>query len=62
MTPKQKAMLALATLPEDVSYHDLEEEVRILSALEEAEDDIRNGRVVTHEEAKRRLAQWTSSS
>jgi predicted transcriptional regulator len=39
----------------------LQEEVQILAALEEAEKDIREGRVVTHEEAKRRLAQWTSN-
>ena len=61
MTPKQKAMLALATLPEDVSYGDVQEEVRILAALEEAEEDIRLSRVVSHEDVKSRLASWTSS-
>jgi predicted transcriptional regulator len=61
MTPKQKTLQALETLPGDASYDDLQEEVRILAALEEAESDIREGRVVSHEEAKRRLAQWTSS-
>jgi predicted transcriptional regulator len=61
MTPKQKALQALGSLPEDASYDDLQEEVRILAALNESENDIREGRVVSHEEAKRRLAQWTSS-
>ena len=61
MTPKQKALQVLGTLPEDASYEDLQEEVRILAALDEAERDVRDGRVVSHEEAKRRLAQWTSS-
>lgn len=61
MTPKQKTLQALGSLPEDASYDDLQEEVRILAALNEAESDIREGRVVSHEEAKRRLAQWTSS-
>ena len=61
MTPKQKTLQALATLPDDSSYDDLKEEIRILAALEEGESDIREGRVATHEEAKRRLAQWTSS-
>ena len=61
MTPKQKALHALGTLPEDSSYKELQEELKILAALEEAEDDIREGRVVAHEEVKRRLAQWTSS-
>jgi predicted transcriptional regulator len=61
MTPKQKALQALGTLPEDSSYEDLQEELKVLAALEEAEDDIREGRVVAHEEVKRRLTQWTSS-
>jgi predicted transcriptional regulator len=61
MTPKQKTLQALGTLPEDASYEDLQEEIRILAALEEAEVDIREGRVVSHDEAKKRLAQWTSS-
>ncbi|WP_442888514.1 hypothetical protein [Congregicoccus parvus] len=61
MTPKQNAMLALATLPEDVSYEDLQEEVRILAALDEAEKDVRKGRVTSHEDVKSRLTSWTSS-
>ena len=60
MTPKQKTLQALGTLPEDASYDDLQEEVKILAALEEAECDIREGRVVSHDEVKRRLAQLTS--
>jgi predicted transcriptional regulator len=61
MTPKQKTLQALGTLPEDASYEELQEEVRILAALDEAEADIREGRVVSHEQAKRKLAEWTSS-
>ena len=61
MTPKQKSLHALGTLPENASYDDLQEELKILAALDEAESDIRAGRVVSHEEAKRRLAQWTSN-
>ena len=61
MTPKQKTLQALGTLPEDASYEQLQEEVKILAALDEGEADIREGRVVSQEEVKRRLAQWTSS-
>ncbi|HEY0967618.1 MAG TPA: hypothetical protein VGD88_09525 [Opitutaceae bacterium] len=61
VTPKQKAIQALGTLPENASYEQLQEEVRILAALEEAEADIRDGRVVAHDDVKRRLAKWTSS-
>jgi predicted transcriptional regulator len=61
MTPKQKMLQALGTLPDDASYEQLQEEVRILVALEEGETDVRAGRVVSQEEVKRRLVQWTSS-
>lgn len=61
MTPKQKALRALGTLPEDSSYEELQAELKVLAALEEAEDDIREGRVIAHEDVKRRLAGWTSS-
>ena len=61
MTPKQKALHTLATLPEDSTYEEVQQEVRILAALEEAERDIEAGRVISHDEVKRRLATWTSS-
>ena len=48
-------------MPEDASYDELSQEVKIVAALEEAEQDVRAGRVVSHEEAKRRLSQWISS-
>lgn len=61
MTPKQKTLQALGTLPDDASYEQLQEEVKILVALEEGESDVREGRVVSHDDVKRRLTQWTSS-
>ena len=61
MTPKRKTLQALGNIPEDASYDQLQEVVKILAALEEAEADVRKGRVVSHEEVKRRLAQWSSS-
>jgi len=61
MTPKQKALQTLETMPEDSTYEEVQHEVQILAALEEAERDIEAGRVVSHEEVKQRLATWTSS-
>ncbi len=61
MTPKQKTLQALKTLPENASYEQLQEEIHILAALEQADSDIRANRVVRHDEVKRRLAQWTSN-
>lgn len=60
MTPKEKTLKVLATMPEDSSFQELEQEVKIVAALEAAEEDVRSGRVVSHEEAKRRFAKWIS--
>lgn len=60
MTPKEKTLKVLATMPEDSSFQELEQEVKIAAALEAAEEDVRSGRVVSHEEAKRRFAKWIS--
>ncbi len=60
MTPKEKTLKVLAAMPADSSYDELEQEVKVVAALEEAELDIRSGKVVTHDEVKLRLARWIS--
>lgn len=60
MTPKEKTIKVLATMPEDSSYEDLQHEVQIVAALEEAENDVKAGRTVPHEEVKRRFEKWIS--
>ena len=61
MSLKQNAMLVIGALPEDASYQTVSEEISILAALDEAEDDIRQGRVISHEEVKQRFSSWISS-
>jgi len=61
MNPKPQTLPPGSPLPTDVSSDQPEDQAKILAALAEAEADIREGRTVPHEEAKRRLAQWTSS-
>ena len=61
MSLKQNAIQVIGALPEDASYEAVSEELAILSALDEAEGDIRAGRVISHEEIKKRLSSWISN-
>ncbi len=60
MTPKQNAIQTIGGLPEDASYGDFMDELAVLTALDEAEEDIKSGRLVSHEEVKKQFAQWIS--
>ena len=50
MSLKQNALQVIGALPEDASYQAVSEELAILAALAEAEDDIIHGRVISHDE------------
>jgi len=60
MSIKEQVLQAIQRLPEDISYRDVAEEVAFLSAVREAEDDIREGRMISNEEMKSRIAQWVA--
>ena len=49
---------AVHRLPEEASFHDIAEEVAFLAALREGEEDIKQGRIISNEEMKRRLDSW----
>ena len=61
MSLKQNALQVIGALPEDASYEVVSEEVSVLAALEEAEEDIRAGRVTSHDEVKKRFLSWISN-
>jgi hypothetical protein len=61
MTQKQLVLSTLGRLPDDATMADFEEEFRILKALDQADDDIKQGRTKPHEDVKRQLASWISS-
>jgi predicted transcriptional regulator len=61
MSLKQNAMQVIGALPEDVSYEAVSDELSILAALNEAEEDISAGRVISHDEVKKRFASWISN-
>ncbi len=45
-------------LPDDADFRDVNEEIALLAAVAEAEDDVREGRLINNEEMKSRLDEW----
>ncbi|MBN1341417.1 MAG: hypothetical protein JXQ73_01990 [Phycisphaerae bacterium] len=58
MTQKQQAIEAIERLPDNATFEDIMEELYFRGKVERGLKDIERGRVVSHEEAKRRLVQW----
>jgi predicted transcriptional regulator len=52
MSIKEQAIAMIRRLPDDAGLRDIEEELALLAALQEAEEDIRTGRLVTNDEMK----------
>lgn len=61
MSVKEQVLQAINRLPNDINYRDVAEEIAFLSAVREAEQDIEQGRVITNEEMKARLGEWSDS-
>ena len=59
MSIKQQALAIIRRLPDDANLKDIEEELALLAALEEAEADIQSGKLVSNEEMKARLQGWS---
>jgi predicted transcriptional regulator len=60
MSTKQMVLDAVKKLPEDATIEDINEQIEILAAIQRGIEAADEGRVVSHEEVKRRLATWTS--
>lgn len=59
MSIKEQVLQAINRLPDDIDYRDVTDEIAFLSAMREAERDIEQGRLVTNEQMKARIAEWT---
>ena len=57
-TAKQSAIKVIEQLPDEASYEDIMDRLLFMQKVEAGLEDIREGRVVSHEEAKKRLAKW----
>lgn len=56
--PKETAIKAIEHLKDSASYEDIMYELYVLQKIERGRTDFREGRTVTHEEAKQRLGKW----
>lgn len=61
MSVKEQVLQAIQRLPDDIDYRDVTDEIAFLAAVGEAEEDIAAGRLVTNEQMKARIGQWTGS-
>jgi hypothetical protein len=59
MSVKEQILQAIQRLPDDMDYRDAAEEVAFLAAMRAAEDDIQAGRLISNEQMKTRIAEWT---
>ncbi len=57
-TPKQVILEAVQALPDDATFEDIEYHLYVRARVEEGLRAADEGRVVSHEEAKRRMAEW----
>jgi predicted transcriptional regulator len=57
MNGKQEVIELLSQLPEDVALHEISEEIAILAAIRRGQQAAAAGRVVPHEEVKKKLLQ-----
>jgi predicted transcriptional regulator len=55
---KQSAIEVIGSLPDDSSYEDIMERLFFLKKVEAGLKDIDDGKVISHEEVKKRLDRW----
>lgn len=60
-TPKSLAARMIERLPDDASYEDMQYQLYVLEKLRKAESAAAEGRVVSHEDARKRFAKWLES-
>jgi predicted transcriptional regulator len=60
MSDKDIVIEAVRKLPESATLNEISEEIAILAAIKRGEQAADEGRVVSHEEVKKRFAAWSS--
>jgi predicted transcriptional regulator len=60
MSTKEIVLASIQELPDTATWEEIEERVRFLAAIEKGRRDIREGKVVPHEEVRAQLDRWLS--
>ena len=58
LSDKQRVLLMVQDMPEKISLKEIRYELYVLAAVDEGLKDIDEGRVLSHEEAGKRLSKW----
>jgi predicted transcriptional regulator len=58
MSAKEAVMEMLKEMPEEASFDDIMHEVYVQMQIELGLQEVREGKVLEHEEVKRRLSKW----
>jgi hypothetical protein len=60
MVLKEQLPQATQRLPNDVDFRDVTGGIALFAAVQEAEQDIRDGRLISNDTMKSRIAQWSA--
>lgn len=60
MSVKEQVLQAIQRLPDDIDFRDVADEIALLAAVQNAECDIQAGRMISNQEMKSRIAQWSA--
>jgi predicted transcriptional regulator len=58
MSNKEAVIEALRELPDEASFEEIMEHIATLAAIRRGEQDADSGRVISHDEVKKRIASW----
>lgn len=61
MSVKERVLHAIQQMSDDIDFRDVTEGIALLSAIQEAESDIAAGKLISDEEMKARIPQWTAN-
>jgi len=61
MSVKEQVLQAINRLPDDLDYKDVADEIAFLVAVQEAERDITTGNLISNQQMKSRIAEWTTN-
>ena len=60
MSVKEQVLQAIERLPDDIDFRGVRDEIALLAAVHDAECDIKAGRLVSNDEMRARIAEWTA--
>lgn len=61
MSTKEIALQTIQGLADDASWEEIEERIHFMAAIERGRRDIREGKVIPHQEVKNCLKEWITN-